>query len=84
MRSLYPKFVIYGFVIARVYCIRKIERIQRAATKMVPTLRDLSYEERLERLKLLMLEKRREKGDLITIYSRLLFIPSQRDQRVVG
>ena len=48
--------------------IRKIERIQRAATKMVPTLRDLPYEERLERLNLQTLEKRRERGDLIAIY----------------
>ena len=48
--------------------VRKLERIQRAATKMVPTLRDLSYEERLERLKLQTLEKRRERGDLIAIY----------------
>ncbi len=37
--------------------IRKIERIQRAAMKMVPTLH---CEEKLERLKLLTLEKRRE------------------------
>ena len=48
--------------------VRKLERIQRAATKMVPTLRDLSYEERLEKLKLQTLEKRRERGDLIAIY----------------
>ncbi len=34
---------------------------------MVPTLRDLPYEERLEKLNLLTLEKRREKGDLIAI-----------------
>ena len=31
--------------------IRKIERIQRAATKMAPSLRDLPYGERLSRLK---------------------------------
>ena len=48
--------------------VRKLERIQRVATKMVPTLRDLSYEERLEKLKLQTLEKRRERGDLIAIY----------------
>ncbi len=48
--------------------IRKIERIQRAATKMVPTLRDLPYEERLEKLNLLTLERRSERGDLIAIY----------------
>ncbi len=33
--------------------IRKIGLIQRAAMKMVPILRDLPFEERLERLKVL-------------------------------
>merc|ERR1712035_308533 len=41
--------------------IRKLERIQRAATKMVPELRDLSYEERLGELGLPTLENRRER-----------------------
>ena len=48
--------------------IHKIERIQRAATKLVPGLRDLSYKERLQRLNLPTLEDRRERGDLITVY----------------
>ena len=48
--------------------IRKLERIQRAATKMVPELRDLSYEERLGELGLPTLENRRERGDLISVY----------------
>ena len=48
--------------------IRKIKRIQRAATKMAPSLRDLPYEERLLRLKLPILVKRRERGDLIAVY----------------
>ena len=42
--------------------IQKIERIQRAATKLVPSLRDLSYGERLRRLNLPTLEERRERG----------------------
>ena len=46
----------------------KIDRIQRAATKMVPSLRDLPYEEKLSRLKLPTLEKRRERGDFIAVY----------------
>ncbi len=48
--------------------IRKLERSQRATTKMVPALRDLPYEERLEKLNLLTLESRMERGDLIAIY----------------
>ena len=48
--------------------IRKVERVQRAATKMVPELRELSYEERLRKLGLLTLESRRERGDLISVY----------------
>ena len=43
--------------------IKKLERLQRAATKMAPSLRDLSYEERLSRLKLPTQQKRRERGD---------------------
>ena len=38
--------------------INKLERIQRAATRWVPELRDLSYEERLKALNLPLLEAR--------------------------
>ena len=48
--------------------IRKLERIQRMATKMVPEIERLTYEERLREMKLPTLEARRERGDLITIY----------------
>lgn len=48
--------------------IRKIERLQKAATKMVPELRDLQYEERLREMGLPTLQERRERGDLITLY----------------
>ena len=39
--------------------INKIERIQRRATKMIPELRDLSYESRLLQCGLTTLETRR-------------------------
>ena len=48
--------------------IREVERVQTAATKMVPELRELSYDERLKRLELPTLESRRERGDLISVY----------------
>ena len=47
---------------------KKIERIQRAATRWVPELRELSYEERLQALNLPTLKARRERGALITMY----------------
>ena len=48
--------------------IRKLERIQRAASKMVPEIKDLTYEERLMKMGLTTLTDRRERGDLITTY----------------
>ena len=48
--------------------VRKIERILRAATKMIPRLRDMTYENRLQELNILSLEQRRERGDMIAIY----------------
>ncbi len=41
-----------------------LERMQRAATRLMKGLRDLYYEERLKALKLQSLEKRRIKNDL--------------------
>ena len=48
--------------------MRKLERIHRAATKMVPALRELTYEDRLKEMGLPMLQDRRERADLITLY----------------
>ncbi|XP_076059106.1 uncharacterized protein LOC143035878 [Oratosquilla oratoria] len=48
--------------------IKKLERIQRATTKMAPTLSKLTYEQRLSKLELPTLEQRRERGDLLAIY----------------
>ena len=48
--------------------IMKIEKVQRHATKWVPELRGLGYEERLRRLGLTTLEERRMRGDMITTY----------------
>ena len=51
--------------------IMKLERVQRAATKMVPELRDLPYEDRLRIMNLPSLEDRRERGDLISVYKMM-------------
>jgi hypothetical protein len=45
-----------------------IEDVQRRATKLLPTLRDLPYPERLRRLRLPSLEHRRSRGDMIDMY----------------
>ena len=45
-----------------------IEKIQRRATKLVPTFKSLEYDERLRRLGLTTLEQRRARGDLIEYY----------------
>ena len=48
--------------------IKLIEGVQRRATRMVPELKHLTYEERLEKLKLTTLEERRARGDMIETY----------------
>ena len=51
--------------------INTLERIQMRATKLVPELRHLTYNEHLRRLDLTTLEKRRLRGDLIETYKIL-------------
>ena len=48
--------------------ISRIERVQRRATKMIPRLRNKSYEDRLATLNLYSLSKRRIRGDLIETF----------------
>ena len=45
-----------------------IEKVQRRATKLVPSLKKLSYKERLEALQLTTLKTRRLRGDLIQYF----------------
>ena len=45
-----------------------VERVQRRATRMVPSLRHLPYEERLRALNLPSLYYRRRRGDMVQAY----------------
>ena len=46
----------------------KIENVQRKLTKHIKGLRDISYEKRLEKIKLPSMEYRQIRGDLIQVY----------------
>ena len=49
----------------------EIENVQRRATKVIPGLSELSYEERLKKLKLPTLKYRRTRGDMIEMFKIL-------------
>ena len=51
--------------------IQCLEKVKRRATKLVPSIRDLNYEERLNILGLYPLEIRRIRGDLIETFKML-------------
>ena len=48
--------------------VDKIEKVQRRATKLVPSLHELPYKERLKKLNLTTLEERRHRRDQIETF----------------
>ena len=56
--------------------IERLEKVQARATKIIPSIRNLGYERRLERLNLFSLEKRRLRGQLIETFKILKGIDS--------
>ena len=48
-----------------------LERVQHRFTRMVPGMRSLAYEERLEELRIWALEERRNRADLIEVFKIL-------------
>ena len=48
-----------------------LEKVQRRATKMIPKLRNISYEIRLKEYGLTTLETRRLRGDQIEVFQIL-------------
>lgn len=51
--------------------IEIVEKMQRRATKQIPTLKEMSYEDRLRKLNLPTLKFRRMRGDLIEVYKMM-------------
>jgi len=73
--------------------IDKLERVQRRATRMIPELQKLCYEDRLQRCKLTTLETRRARGDQIEVFKilhgyegldRNMFFTLKADSRTRG
>ena len=73
-KALVRPIVEYGNVVWATSFVgdrKKIEGVQRRATKLVRELRDLPYQERIKNLNLPSLSFRRKRGDMITLYKMI-------------
>ena len=75
LKILYTTFVRphleYAVAVCNPYAkadIARLEKVQHRATRLIPSLRELNYEERLTLLGITSLEQRRIRGDLIQTY----------------
>ena len=64
--------------------IAGIEKVQKRATKLVISLKHLSYIERLRRLKLPTLKNRRLRGDIIGPCLKHAGTPGRRQDSITG
>ena len=61
--------------------IEKLEKVRRRATKQIPGIGKMEYEERFKLLGLTTLQDRRKRGDLIELHKMLNgFTKVQKDQ----
>ena len=51
--------------------IDRLENVQRRATKLIPSIKNFTYRDRLDSLNLFSLKRRRLRGDLIFVYKLL-------------
>jgi len=77
----------------RVGLIKELEKVQKHATKLVISIKNLTYKDRLKRLKLPTLKYRRIRGDVIELYKILtnkydnrvnLYLGKQQDSTTRG
>ena len=69
--KLHLEYCIQAWIPYRKKDIDTLEPIQRRATKIIPQLRDLNYEDRMKECGLTTLETRRLRGDQIEVFKIL-------------
>ena len=62
--------------------IESVGKIQKRATKLITELKDLSYTERLKKLKLPSLAHRRKRGDMIQTFKIIKGIKDILSERI--